>query len=258
LNAAVGSVLRVLLPLPVRRFTRTVALRCSQWPLKGTVRFGSLRRLTPIDADWGFSRGLPIDRYYLENFLRDHADDIRGRVLEVDNNAYTRKFGGSKVTRSDVLHIGEQGPGVTLVGDLQHGDHLPSDAFDCIVLTQVLNLAFDARAAIRTVHRMLGPGGVALVTVPGLTRMLSDAEHQWGHCWGFTTFSLGRIFREEFPGGTIEVASCGNVLSTTAFFYGLATDELRPHELDHHDPEIELLVTLRAVKAPAPRREDPS
>ena len=51
-------------------------------PLVGKVRFGDLKRLTPISPKWGLDRGRPIDRSYIESFLAQHASNIRGRVLE--------------------------------------------------------------------------------------------------------------------------------------------------------------------------------
>src|SRR5690348_8634455 len=35
----------------------------------GRVNFGDLRRLKPISVVWGFDRGRPVDRYYIEQFL---------------------------------------------------------------------------------------------------------------------------------------------------------------------------------------------
>ena len=35
----------------------------------GGVHFGNLRRIDPISRNWGYDRGLPIDRYYIEAFL---------------------------------------------------------------------------------------------------------------------------------------------------------------------------------------------
>jgi SAM-dependent methyltransferase len=209
------------------------------------VRFGSLDRVSPISSDWGYDRGLPIDRYYIDRFLESEAAKIRGRVLEIDTNDYTRRFGGEGVVQSDVLHISEMRPGVTLVGDLTSADHLPSNAFDCVILTQTLQLIYDAPAAIRTVHRILKPGGTALVTVPGLTKM-SDAK--WGYFWLFTTLSADRLFRECFPGGEIDVRGWGNVHAVTAFLYGLAAEELEQASLDHPDPNFAVLVSIRAVK----------
>ena len=89
---------------------------------------------------------------------------------------------------------------------------------------------------------------MALVTVPGLSRMTAKPEHNWGHCWGFTTISADRMFREVFEGGRVEVEGHGNVLSTVAFMHGLAADELREDELAHRDPEFDFLVTLAAFK----------
>ena len=172
-------------------------------------------------------------------------DQIRGRVLEIDTNDYTRRFGGDKVEQSDVLHISEMRPGVTLVGDLTSADHLPSNAFDCVILTQTLQLVYDAGAAARTVHRILKPGGTALVTVPGLSK-LTDAA--WGYFWLFTTLSGDRLFRECFPGGEVEVQGWGNVLAATAFLHGLAAEELEDRGLDHRDPDFAVLISIRAVK----------
>src|SRR5712671_6212909 len=112
------------------------------------VRFGSFRRLTPISRLWGSDRGEPVDRYYIQNFLERHADDIHGRVLEFHNNSYTRLLGGKRVTRSDVLNIEEGNPKSTFVGDLATAHHLPADAFDCIIMTQVLQFVYDLHGAI--------------------------------------------------------------------------------------------------------------
>jgi hypothetical protein len=62
-----------------------------QTPRVGGIDWGDFDRTQPINANWGYERGTPIDRYYIDQFLQEHASDIRGRVLEVANNEYTRK-----------------------------------------------------------------------------------------------------------------------------------------------------------------------
>jgi hypothetical protein len=69
-------------------------------PAVGQIRFGDLRRLTPISRSFGYDRGQPIDRYYIANFLGRHSGDIRGHVLEIGDDRYTRRFGGDRVTHS--------------------------------------------------------------------------------------------------------------------------------------------------------------
>jgi SAM-dependent methyltransferase len=136
----------------------------------GQVRFGDLRRPRPLAPGFGRTRGGPIDRYYIEAFLDRHATDIRGRTLEIGDDTYTLRFGGGRVTRSDVLHVKTGNPLATIVADLARGDNLPSDAFGSIILTQTLHMIYDYRAVLQTVHRILKPGGVVLLTTPGITK----------------------------------------------------------------------------------------
>jgi len=210
-------------------------------------RFGDLRRTDPISTQFGYDRGKPLDRHYVELFLGTHAADIRGRVLEVGDSTYTRCFGGEKVDQADVLNRFPGHPETTFVGDLADGAGLPSEAFDCIVLTQTLHLLFDLPAAIETLARVLKPGGVLLVTVPWISPI---DRGEWGNTWYWSVSprAFERLLQGPFAGGEVAVASYGNVLAATAFLYGLAEHELRPDELDAHDPHCPVLVAGRAVK----------
>jgi SAM-dependent methyltransferase len=234
-------------PSRVLRELHALQQRFSRWPWVGWIRFGSLRRLTPVSRQWGSDRGLPLDRYYIEGFLGTHALDIRGHVLEIKDDAYTRRFGGDRVTRSDVLHAAEGNPKATIVADLAGALHIPSDTFDCVILTQTLQYIYDLQAALRTLYRILKPGGVLLATVPGISQC-NRAMERWDDYWRFTTLSSRRLLAETFPPKLLTVESYGNVLAATAFLQGLASEELRQDELDQHDPDYELLITIRAVK----------
>ncbi len=216
-------------------------------PPVGKVDFGSLRRVTPISREFGYDRGLPVDRYYIENFLARYSNDIQGRVLEIGDDSYTRQFGGDRVTTRDVLHVKEGNPIATFIGDLTNADSIPSDAFDCFILTQTLHLVYDFRLALKTIYRILKPGGVILATVPGISQISTD---EWADywCWSFTTLSARQLFEEFFPKDCVEVETYGNVLSAIAFLEGLSFNELTKEELDHRDRCYELLITIRAVK----------
>jgi glycosyltransferase involved in cell wall biosynthesis len=219
-------------------------------PPVGWVRFGSLRRVTPVSRLFGYDRGQPIDRYYIEDFLARHAADVRGRVLEIGDDSYTRKYGGRRVKISDVLHATAGNPQATIVADLTRADHIPSDAFDCIIFTQTLHLIYDLHSAIRTLYRILKPGGVLLATFPGISQISQD---EWGDHWhwALTTISARRLFEEAFPAANVKVEAHGNVLAATSFLHGLAAEELRQKELNYRDPSYELLIALRAVKPEA-------
>ena len=230
------------LPQPLRR-----SLRALERPPAGRVNFGDLRRLTPVSGEFGYDRGHPIDRYYIERFLAHQAEHIRGRVLEVGDDSYTRKYGGNRVEVSDVLHIVEGNPQATIVADLTHAEHIPSDNFDCIIFTQTLHLVYELRAAIHTLHRILKPGGVLLATFPGIDPTPKGYEFgDW--YWALTTGSARRLLEETFPAANLGIEAHGNVLVAISFLHGLAAEELSQKELDYHDPNYEVLITLRAVK----------
>jgi SAM-dependent methyltransferase len=209
-----------------------------------------LRLLEPVSRQFGADRGRPVDRFYIERFLAGRSQDVRGRVLEIYEDTYTQWYGAGRVTRSDVLHKGEHNPAATLYGDLATGEGLGPElegAFDCFILTQTLLLVWDVPAALATARRLLRPGGVLLVSVPGISQVsLSDrAEH--GDWWRFTSGGLRRLLEDAFPGGEVAVEAHGNVLAASAFLYGLAVEDLSEAELAHRDPAYELLVTARVV-----------
>jgi SAM-dependent methyltransferase len=228
--------------------TRRKLIRLTRWPPVGLVWMGSLRRTKPISPDWGIERGQAIDRYYIERFLSQHAGDIRGRVLEIGDNTYTRQFGGDKVTESVVLHVAEQKEHVTLIGSLTDKSTIPAASFDCFIVTQTLQMIYDVQSVIATIHHGLKPGGTALITVPGISKICRYDMDRWGHYWGFTTRSLEELFSVSFSREKLRIESHGNVLSSIAFLHGLASQELSHKELDYNDPDFQLLITVRAVR----------
>jgi glycosyltransferase involved in cell wall biosynthesis len=215
----------------------------------GKIRLGSLRRLSPISRQFGFDRGKPVDRHYIESFLANFAADIHGQVLEIGDNSYSQTFGGTRITGQDVLHVSAGYPGITIVADLTNAPDIPSERFDCIVFTQTLHLIYDMRAALSTLARILKPGGILLATLPGISQICRDRAYPEADSWRFTASSARRLFNEYFLENELCVQSYGNVLAATAFLYGLATCELKPDELNHHDSDYPVILGVRARKA---------
>jgi SAM-dependent methyltransferase len=245
---SVRSIAKQILPPQVCERLKAQQRKLSCWPPIGWVRFGSLRRVTPISAVFGLDRGTAVDRYYIENFLARHAFDIHGHVLEIADRAYTTRFGGDRVTHSDVLHVQEGNAEATIVADLTSDDHIARNTFDCIIVTQTLQFIYDVRAAILTLHHILKPGGVLLATFPGISQISRYDMKRWGEYWRFTTLSAQRLFVEAFPAKNLTVEAYGNVLAASALLYGLTVEDLSRKELDAADPDYELVITVRATK----------
>jgi Methyltransferase domain len=224
---------------------RTIHL---QWPPAGTVRFGNFRRVTPISPIFGMDRGLPIDRYYIEQFLDEYRLDIRGRAMEFGDTSYLDKFGDGRVSQKEVFSY-VSSPRATIVGDLTGPTPLVPNTLDCIVCTQTVQMIYDIRLAIARLHLMLKPGGILLLTSNGLIKTGRHLDRDgWGEYWHITQQAARSLFAENFDGQYV-VDGYGNVLSAMAALHGLAASELTPQELDHADRDYDVVVTVRAVKA---------
>ena len=216
-------------------------------PAVGQVFLGDLDRAVPLSAEFGFDRGGAIDRYYIQNFLQEEAESIRGRVLEIGDNYYTMLYGGTHVTKSDVLHVNEDNEAATIIGDISHAPQIADNTFDCIILTQTLHLIYTYQDALRTCHRILKPGGTLLLTVPGITPI----DHgEWNSIWywSFTDKALRLLMAETFPGSQADIKSYGNVFVASAFLYGLGLPEITKEKLDYQDPHFQVINTVKATK----------
>jgi SAM-dependent methyltransferase len=209
--------------------------------------WGDLRRLQPFSHEFGYDRGLPVDRYYIERFLETHRRDVAGRTLEIGDDEYTRRYGGDRTTRRDVLHVHDRNPAATIIGDLVDAPQIADETFDCIVVTQTLHLIYDVDRAVATLHRILGPGGVALATFPGISQLSGD---EWSRTWswGFDSLLAHRLFASHFGEQNVTVEAQGNSLAAAAFLQGLATADLAPAQLDADEEGCELLVAVRAIR----------
>jgi len=216
-------------------------------PAPGKINMGDFDRTTPYSDHFGYDRGGPVDRYYIENFLQKQAHHVHGRVLEIGDNEYTLKYGGSKVDKSDILHVEEGNAKATIVGDLSNAPQLPDNCFDCIILTQTLHLIYEYKEALRTCYRILKPGGVLLMTVPGISHIdQGEWKNKW--LWSFTESSIIKLFEETFLGADSSVEVFGNVLVATAFLYGLGLPELKKEQMDKVDEHYQVIITVSAKK----------
>lgn len=163
----------------------------------GKLKWHLLKINEPVSRKFGYDRGTPIDRVYIEDFLRKNSKYIRGVVCEIGDSTYTVKF-GSDVERFEVLDYINDNQRATLIADLTDINKLPRDRFDCFIVTQTLNVIYDFKKAIYGIYYTLKDNGVALVTVPGICQISRGDYNKWGDYWRFTDLSISRAFEEVF------------------------------------------------------------
>lgn len=191
--------------------------------------------IRPLNREFGFPRGTPIDRYYIENWLEQNRERIRGDVLEIAENTYTKRF-GAEGAESHILHVSLEKDGF-IKGNFETGEGITQESMDCIILTQTLPFIYDCKQVIANLYKMLRKGGTALVTTGGITQISRYDMERWGHFWSFTTASLKRLIEESAFGKNYTMSVYGNVKTACALMYGVAAEELKPEELEYADAD---------------------
>ncbi|MEK7576587.1 MAG: methyltransferase domain-containing protein [Patescibacteria group bacterium] len=213
-------------------------------PASGYVLLDHRTSLKPLSAKYGFDRGTPIDRYYIDKFLSENKQFIYGRCLEIHDNYYTVKFGEDRVTKSDVLDLHQDCKNATIYGNLKNIPHVPDNSFDCIILTQTLGMIDDCDAALYECYRILKPDGHLLFT----SKAMGPVYDPEGSYWKFTRSGIKYLFSKFFNPNNLEVSSFGNVLVGQAFWVGMAVEDLRTEDLEHDDSRYEIIITAVAKK----------
>lgn len=210
----------------------------------GQINWGDLRRQDPLSERWGFDRGQPVDRYYIESFLARNSDRIGGHCLEVMNTDYTLRFGQDRVIQADAVDINPKNPKANIVGDLLDPATLGTNRYDCFILTQTLTVIYDGRTVMRNCYAALKPGGTMLVTAACMCRYSPHPED----FWRLTDRSLTRLIVENTDCEDFEVESHGNLMTSMSFLLGAASGELTQEELDHKDFRFPIVVCARLRK----------
>jgi hypothetical protein len=209
----------------------------------GLPRWGNLRRTRPFSDRFGFDRGTPIDRYYLDAFFRAQRPRITGDVLEIQMPQYTERY-GHDVRHAHSVDISPRFR-PTFLCDLALADAVvPSDAYDCFLLPNSLCNLRDVEGCLRQALRVIKPGGVILATAAGFVPLTPDDPDYWH----LSAAGWEEVAARVWPGCDIEVESHGNCLAGVAAMLGLAWEELSRAELDVTDARYPVLVTLTCRK----------
>ena len=222
------------LPKPVRR---AISYGWRHAPGK-TLDWGTLRRLEPLSPRLGNDRGTPTNRYFYKKFLEEHRADIVGDVLEIKEDYYASELASGPI-KLTIADIKADNPLINLCADLAVPGSLPTEAYDCALITGVLQFVSDLDAAFQNLYASLRPGGVALIIVPTVARV--DTEDFEYDRWRLTPTGLATVADRACAGAQVTTKGYGNILAVVAFLYGIAAEELSREELDFDDPVYPLI-----------------
>ncbi len=212
------------------------------------ISLKNILKAEPVSNQFGFDRGTPIDRFYIEKFLKDNSSCIKVDVLEIAENTYTLKFATSKVN-SQILHFDNSNPKATVIGDLCNLKTLKENSVDCFICTQTYNFIYNFQDAIKGSHYILKPGGTLLATLACMSPISKYDADRWGDYWRFTPQSAMKIFSEVFDKTKIKIVPLGNSAAAALFMKGYAQEDLKGEvDLNVNDELFPLIIGIKAVK----------
>lgn len=211
-------------------------------PMAGAIEWGDWRRAEPFSEQFGFSRGTPIDRYYLDRFVDRIRSRVSGDTIEV----------GVRTARDSACMF----PGVTsyrtidieprrspdVIGDVQDGSLLPPSSLDSIILFNVLEHCVEPATVIANAFVWLRAGGRLFLMVPNAQRVHGRPNDYW-RMNGAALRHLCRRFAH------VEVHAYGNFTTTIAALAGIAAEELSRDDIDQVHPDYPVATCVVATKA---------
>lgn len=188
----------------------------------------------PYSRKMGWERGTPIDRVYIDRFIMDCSEHIKGTVMEIAESTYTIKY-GSNVSKSIIFTADDNQKGENvIVGDLQTGLGVREGFADCFILTQTLPFIYDLHSSIDNIIKSLKKEGTALITFRGISMISEYDEKRWGDYWGFTCQSIRKMF-ERKDVELVNIIQYGNVKTAVGFLYGISAEELNESDFEKND-----------------------
>lgn len=195
----------------------------------------------PVSRKFGMERGSAVDRYYIESFLEKNKKMIYGDCLEIAENTYTLKYGEDRIKSTSILHL--EGWGDNAVkGNLETGEGIVEDRYDCAIITQTLMFIYNVKAAVENIYKMLKRGGGALITVSGISQVSRYDAELWGSYYGFHEGAMKALFEPVFGEKNVEVYTYGNVKTIIAMLYGLCVEDLCEEDFREVDKDYPLIL----------------
>jgi SAM-dependent methyltransferase len=209
-------------------------------PDVGAVNWGDLRRPQPLCQFFGFMRGTPIDRYYLDQFIKSIQKEVSGITLEIGGEKTNQELYGFKLT-TEYRVLDLPGWSDDIVGDATNPEAVSDNSFDSIIIFNVLEHCENPQAVVDNIYKWLKPGGRAFAMVPCTQRIHPTPRDYWRPMPDGLQV-LFKAFHEK------KVTTYGNITTVIASFHGIAVEELTTAEMDFTHPDYPVVACIVAQK----------
>jgi Methyltransferase domain len=209
--------------------------------LRRQVDFGDLKRLAPFCVKWGATRGGAIDRFYIDDFVRNELISTSGSYIECGGKRYRYLLNRSQIATYRVLDKNPHVPELDICADLHCLDVVEDASVDVFICTQVLQYAMDPLQCVFEIHRKLTIGGKFIMSVPLIEKDYRKMDDRWR----FTVLTVREILNVFTKA---EIVGRGNLFSSICYLLGLGVEDLDPEVLAATDDAHYQVVLAAATK----------
>ncbi len=217
------------------------------------IIWGDLGRVKPVSTIFGLDRGAPIDRYYIEDYLKKNSQYITGRAVEVGETTYLEKYGDPRVEKITFIYSESNQKsdknGSILIANFLKKETIPQGYADCLVATQVFNVIYEIKTVFINIRRMLKENGMLIATLPGICQLSRYDADRWGDYWRFTPQGVSKLLEEVFGKGKFSICAYGNAMAACCQIQGVAVEDLPDSSLlDEQDQDFPVIIGFTAWK----------
>jgi len=208
----------------------------------------TLNSINKYSEKFGFDRGTPIDRYYIDEFIRNlEFENEFNTALEFGELHYVERFNvRQKFFLSHPDFSKRKDPKNQIFFDLNTQNKYDGVKFDLIISTNVINFTKNPFVTLSHHIDMLNVDGMLLLTASSSMPISQFDAERWGDYWRFTPDAMNHLL--ENLDCEYHVQSFGNFKSSVAFLCGLASEEMKATDLKEKDTRYPLLVVALVKK----------
>lgn len=210
-------------------------------PFIGSVDLGDGGSFNPLCPNYGFTRGTPVDRFYLRKFLREHARRIGGETLDIGGQPQNLpSYAAGAISSYKTLDL-DPAANADIIADIHDPSVVPRSSFDTVLAFNVLEHCAAPFVVASNIALWLKPGGKVLCLTPCTQRLHRDPEDYWR----LLPAGLGTFFK----GMTVlQLRSYGNLVAAQAALLGIAAEELSEAQLTTDDAYYPVVACIVAQK----------
>ncbi len=208
----------------------------------GEFDFGDLAGGLPACPYYGFTRGTPIDRFYLTRFITEYVEMMHGKTLEIGGNvSNVNAYGLRQIREYETLDI-KDGVGVTKVGDVEDSGSWEPESFDTILMFNVLEHCVNPSRVLSNCRYWLRNHGRVFVLTPAAQRVHCDPIDCVRFNQDWYQSHLKPLFSH------VDIRTFGNLATTVAALAGVSAEELSSGTLNKRDQRYPTVVAIVAQR----------